>query len=63
MISYVLLYCNPIAFFMDEFRKCMLYNQTPNFLFLFVWFIIGIGLFSYGIHLIYKYENSYAKVI
>ena len=63
LFSYILLNCNPIAFFMDEFRKCMLYNQHPNFLILSIWFVIGIIIFTIGIHTIYKYENSYAKVI
>ena len=48
---------------MNEFRKCMLYNEHPDFLVLFIWFIIGINIFILGIHTIYKYENSYAKVI
>ena len=63
LFSYILLNCNPIAFFMDEFRKCMLYNQHPNFMILSIWFVIGIIIFSIGIHTIYKYENGYAKVI
>ena len=63
IFSYVLLNCNPIAFFMNEFRNCMLYNEHPDFLVLFIWFIIGINIFILGIHTIYKYENSYAKVI
>ena len=63
LLSYVLLNCNPIAFFMSEFRKCILYNQSPNFIVLLIWFIVGLFLFAFGIHTIYKYENSYAKVI
>ena len=63
ILSYVLLNCNPIAFFMDEFRKCMLYNQHPDFILLFIWFIIGLFIFIFGIRTIYKYENGYAKVI
>ena len=62
-VSYILLNCNPIAFFMNEFRKCILYNQNPNFILLLVWLLIGLLVFCSGIHTIYKYENNYAKVI
>ena len=30
---------------------------------LLAWFIVGIALSVLGIHIIYKYENSYVKVI
>lgn len=62
-LSKLLLVCNPIAFIMNELRKVMIYNTLPNFLVLFVWFIVGLLLCAFGIHVIHKNENSYAKVI
>lgn len=63
VLQTLLLKVNPIAFIMDQLRNVILYNQLPDFLFLGVWFIIGIILTSIGIAIIHKYENSYAKVI
>ena len=48
---------------MNELRNVMIGNALPNFAFLGIWFIVGIGLCALGVHLINSYENSYAKVI
>lgn len=54
---------NPIAYFMFCMRKCILYNETPSFVMLGVWFIISVLLSAFGLHLIYKNENDYVKMI
>ncbi len=59
----LLLKYNPIAFIMDQCRNTIIYGQRPDFLLLFIWFVIGCGLTWIGITIIHKYENSYAKVI
>ena len=59
----ILLKCNPIAFIMNELRKCMIYSTTPDLMVTIIWFVIGILLSVAGVHIIYKYENSYVKVI
>ena len=62
-ISHLLLNFNPIAFLMNEIRKCTIYGQTPSFLGLFIWLVIGLILCVIGVNVIHKNENSYAKVI
>lgn len=62
-LCYLLLRINPIAFILDEMRKCMLYNVIPNLKGLGIYLIVGIVLCMIGVHLIHKNENSYAKVI
>lgn len=62
-LRFLLLRCNPIAFFMNEFRKTMLYGKCPSFEGLAVWLVIGVILCIIGIHIIHKHENSYAKVM
>lgn len=62
-IKFMLLRCNPVAFIMNELRKTMIYGKCPSFEGLAVWFLIGIVLCILGIHIVHKYENSYAKVI
>ena len=38
-------------------------NINPNFMLIFIWFIISIILNLIGFRLIKKYENSYSKVM
>ena len=59
----ILLNCNPVAFVINAFRNIFLQNQAPSLLMLGGWTLIGILLIVIGIHIIHKYENSYAKVI
>lgn len=62
-LAYVLLRGNPIAFCMDEIRKVSLENRLPSFEGLGFWLVIGLILCYFGIRIIHKNENSYAKVI
>lgn len=56
-------YCNPIAYIINESRQVLVYGQSPNYIVLGGWFVIGCILSGIGLRLIYKYENSYVKVI
>ena len=59
----ILLRCNPMALLLTSARQCMIYDMTPARKFLLLWFFIGIILSAIGVKIIYKYENSYVKVI
>lgn len=59
----IITYCNPIAYIINECRQVLLYGQLPNYLVLGMWLVIGVTLSTIGLRLIYKYENSYVKVI
>ncbi len=59
----VLLCCNPMAFLITTFRNGLLYSTGADILVLFIWFVIGIILSIIGIRTIYKYENTYVKVM
>lgn len=54
---------NPLAFLITSMRECLLYQKTPNFLWLGVWTLLGLVLSFIGVKLIQKNENSYAKVL
>lgn len=58
-----LLYLNPMAYLITAARDSILYSTTPNLLPLLIWFAIGIVLSVIGIRTIYKYENTYVKVM
>ena len=59
----ILLDYNPIAAVIAFFRDCLLYQTTPNLLLLSIWIILGVVLSLIGIKTIYKYENTYVKVM
>lgn len=59
----LLLYFNPVAMVMDGLRQCVLYSANPQFAAIGIWFAIGVVLSVIGVHTIYKYENSYVKVM
>ena len=48
---------------MDQYRTVLIDGVAPDFLWLGIWLILGLGLSIIGIGIIHKYENSYAKVI
>ena len=59
----ILLHGNPVAFLAESLRGALLYGTAPDYLLLGAWFLIGLALTVIGITTIYRYENSYAKVI
>jgi ABC-type polysaccharide/polyol phosphate export permease len=61
--GYYLLRGNPVAFLMSELRNVCICGKDLYLSGIIFWALIGIGLTSLGVHLIHKYENSYAKVI
>lgn len=59
----ILVKVNPIAACIVEARNVLLFKTAPDFLILGIWGIIGLILCYYGIRTIYKYENTYVKVM
>ena len=59
----LLMAINPIAFLVDTMRGALLYGRTPDFLLLGIWAVLGLLASVWGIHLVYKYENSYVKIV
>ncbi len=59
----LLLKINPLALIITDLRRVMLYGQDPHWVVLLAWFCICLVLSVVGIKMVYKYENSYVKVI
>lgn len=59
----LLLHCNPMAGLVQSARNCILYESSPYYLSLGVWFVISLLTCVIGVGLISKYENTYVKVI
>ena len=54
---------NPLALIISSLRDVMLYNRAPDVLMLVVWLVVGVLVSALGVSVVYKYENSYTKVI
>ena len=52
-----------MALFIDSIRDCSMYAMTSNWLLLGIWFVISFILAVFGVWNIYRYENTYVKVI
>ena len=63
IISTVLSYGNPLALIISSLRDVLLYSRAPNLIALGVWFVVGLIVSVVGVNTVYKYENSYTKVI
>ena len=59
----LLLDFNPLANIIFNLRSILIYSREPVLLWTLIWFFIGIGLSVIGIRTIYKYENTYVKVM
>ena len=59
----LLTYGNPVALIKTDIRNSLLYNQAPHFAALGIWLAICLVISVIGIKIIYRYENSYVKII
>lgn len=54
---------NPVAVCINESRNVLLYSKMLNIKLIGFWFLVSIVLCIFGIRTIYKYENTYVKVM
>ena len=59
----ILLKCNPVSMLIESARRCMLYSSLPYRKLIVLWGIVSVLLCWIGVKTIYKYENSYVKVM
>ena len=59
----ILLDLNPMANLIYNMRNVLMYGSGPVGMWTLLWFFIGLGLCALGIRTIYKYENTYVKVM
>lgn len=59
----ILLNLNPLANLIFNMRNVLIYESSPVGLWTLIWFVIGLLLSYLGIKKIYKYENTYVKVM
>jgi ABC-type polysaccharide/polyol phosphate export permease len=54
---------DPIAYVIQAYRDVIMYQQFPNVMYMIYWFVIGIIGSIIFLHIMYKYENTYVKVV
>lgn len=54
---------NPIANLIYNMRNVLMYSKSPVGMWTLIWFVLGLGISYLGIKTIYKYENTYVKVM
>ena len=54
---------NPVALCLSSIRNVLLYKESPDVIWLFIWCLVGLLFAMAGTKLIYKNENSYVKMI
>ena len=59
----ILVKVNPMAFLINSMRNALLYETAPDIVLMGLWLIVSVILCVVGVRIIYKYENSYVKVV
>ena len=59
----ILLDLNPVANLIYNMRNVLIYQSAPVGMWTLIWFFASIGICMLGIKTIYKYENTYVKVM
>lgn len=62
-LNAVLMCLNPVAVTISTMRNALLNNTAANIPVLGVWFAVALLLCFIGIHIVYKNENSYVKIV
>lgn len=62
-LNVMMLSVNPVAMFIDTMRNGLLYNTVANVPLWIIWIVLSLQLCYIGIHIVYKNENGYVKVV
>lgn len=54
---------NPVAMLIDTMRNALIYNTASNLPLVGIWFLISVILCGVGVHIVYKNENGYVKIV
>ena len=62
-INTLMISMNPLAMLVDSMRNALLYNTATNLPLMAIWFVISLLLCYIGVHIVYRHENAYVKVV
>ncbi|MBM7585762.1 lipopolysaccharide transport system permease protein/teichoic acid transport system permease protein [Bacillus pakistanensis] len=58
-----LFYLNPLTTFIESYRSILIHGDQPLWLLIGAMIVFSVILLNISLHLLFKYENQYAKVI
>lgn len=62
-LNTMMLTLNPVSLFVDTMRNALLGNYVSNIPLLTIWIVLSIELCYIGVHIVYKNENGYVKMV
>lgn len=62
-LNAVMMCLNPAAVFIDTMRNALLNNTAANLPIMGIWGVLSIIFCCIGVHIVYKNENGYVKVV
>lgn len=62
-LSGMMMTLNPVAMVIDTMRNALLYGAISNVPQMLLWVVISIILCCMGVHIVYKNENAYVKIV
>lgn len=62
-LNKIMLYLNPVAMLINSMRIALIDGRCPDLILIGIWFIVSLAISLIGIHIVYKNENSYVKVV
>lgn len=62
-LNVMMLSVNPVSMFIDTMRNALLYNVVANVPLIILWTILSLLICYIGVHIVYKNENGYVKVV
>ncbi len=62
-LNVLMMTVNPVALFIDVMRNALLLNRAADLPLLGLWLFVSLLLCYAGVHIVYKNENSYVKII
>ncbi len=62
-LNIMMLELNPVSMFVDTMRNALLGNLVTNVPLVILWTVLSVLLCYIGVHIVYKNENGYVKVV
>lgn len=59
----IMYHIDPPAVLIEQYRNVMMYQTPPDYYYLGYWAVVSIIVGIIGLNVIYKYENTYVKVV
>ncbi|MCR4658597.1 MAG: ABC transporter permease [Lachnospiraceae bacterium] len=62
-LNNMMLCMNPVSMFIDTMRNALLYNRVANVPLIILWAILSLLISYIGLHIVFRNENAYVKVV